>query len=510
MHPRLQQFLRFEAWFLAVFIILFFYYDFHLVISEKPNGPHIWRQSDCASMAWNYYKNTANLFEPQIHNQIFGNGKTAGEFPIVYWLVGMLYRIFGPHEGIFRIVNLLFLWVGLIFLGKTIRLITDDKFWSWAIPILIFASPVLVFYTFGFLPEPPSMGLSMIGWYYFFLFREKTENRHLIWSLAFFTLAGLIKISSAISLIAIGGIFFIEWNKWGKFGDKQIFSGKKRIYLASFIVSLVIILSWYGYASWYNGHNEVHYFRMAPLPIINVKQGDFYFIIHRLFTAMGEWAYYPFTHLVILFLTAMIFSSKGRKYPLLFGISLLTFFGVLMYFFFFFQLFTVHDYFMMMMLLFPMWVFIHAAFIIKNDFPTLNNSWVFRLVVLAFVVLNVYHTRWQTRKTAPEFKEHPTFYDPGFEPWLSKIGVSPDKKVISLPDKSPNNTLYLMGRKGWSTYTVSLIPYHIHQFQREGAEYLILSDTTLFSQDGFPPLLTQAVGDYKGIYVFKLSPISQE
>ena len=227
MHPRLQQFLRFEAWFLAVFILLFFYLDFHIVISEKPNGRHIWRQSDCTSMAWHYYSTTANLFTPHIHNHIIGNGKAAGEFPIIYWLVGMLYRIFGPYEGIFRVVNLLFVWTGLVFLGKTIRLITEDRFWGWTIPILLFASPVLVFYAFGFMPEPPAMGLSMVGWYYFFLFREKSESRHFYWTLLFFTLAGLIKISSAISLIAIGGIFFIEWNGWGKFGEKTDFQRKK-------------------------------------------------------------------------------------------------------------------------------------------------------------------------------------------------------------------------------------------------------------------------------------------
>ena len=252
------------------------------------------------------------------------------------------------------------------------------------------------------------------------------------------------------------------------------------------------------------------YFRMTPLPVISASQNDFYFIIYRLFTGMGEWAYYPFTHLVILFLAAMIFSSKGRKYSLLFSISILTFFGVLMYFFFFYQLFTLHDYFMMMMLLFPMWVFIHSAFIIKKEHQSLNDSWVFRIMILAFVFLNVYHSKWQTRMLAPKVKEHPTLYDPGFKPWLEEIGVSHDKLVISLPDVSPNNTLYLMDREGWSGYTVRKVPEHVYIFQNKGAEYLILSDTSVFKQEAYQSLLTQPVGDYKGVHVFRLPPIPQE
>ena len=497
---------------LSALLVLFFYYGFHQTLSLPPKGPHVWRQSDCASLAWHFYSTDANLFSPHIHNHILGNGKAVGEFPIVYWTVGMLYRIFGPHEAIFRLINILLLWIGLLALARGIHLAIGDKFWATVVPLLVFTSPVLVFYTNGFLPEPPALGLSFIGWYFFFRFIKDAQQKTFIWAMVFFTLAALVKVSTAINWIMVAGIFFMEWNGWAAFKQgAPIFAQSKLKYLPAFLVSILLIGGWYVYAYQYNVHNEMGYFRMEPVPVINASQADFYFIIYRFFTKMGEWAYYPFTHLVILFLAAVAFSGKGRKHPFFFTLSLLSFAGVLLYFCLFFQLFTVHDYFIMVMILFPLWVFIHGAQIISRDFPQVNRSWAFKGIVLAFLALNAYHAHWEVgsryKNLAYHGSENPHFYDEGFKPWLEKIGVPEDALVISLPDNSPNNSLYLMDREGWTGYTARRIPIDIRDFQNRGAEFLILAGEDWIKREDIQETLGDSLGAFGDVYVYKLAPI---
>ena len=501
------RFLDTDVWILGALLLMFIYYGFPSILPLEPQGPHIWRQSDGASMAWHFYQSTVNLFQPEIHNQITGDGQTAGEFPIIYWIVGMLYRVFGPHEIIFRTLNLLILFSGLIALGRGLRLLIDDRFWAVALPLLFFTSPVLVFYGSGFMPEPPALGISFWGWYFFLKYREHGLQKDFIWSMVFFCLAMLIKISTAVGFLTVGGLFFLEWNGWAKFGkiDRLIFAAPARKYVWYFVGALGLVAAWYLYGDWYNHHHKVGYFRTTPLPIIYSSLVDFNEVIHKLFTSLGEAAYYPFTHVVVLFCMALVFSARGRKYPFLLGISIFTTLGVFMYFCFFFQLFTVHDYFLMVMLVFPLWIFVHSAYVVKHDFPSLNQSWVFKILVVAFLAVNVYHAHWETRKKYKKpHRENPAYYEPAFQDWLLEIGVQPEDKVISLPDQSPNSTLYLLQRSGWSGYSVRRIPLDIEIFRDLGAKYLIVSGETYVQREDLQPMLTQPLGNYGSVFVYRL------
>ena len=77
-----------------------------------PRGVHQWRQTDCASIALNYFQDSPGFFHPQEHNLTGENGATVSEFPVLYYLDAQLYRLFGPHELIMRLVNLCSWWQG--------------------------------------------------------------------------------------------------------------------------------------------------------------------------------------------------------------------------------------------------------------------------------------------------------------------------------------------------------------------------------------------------------------
>ena len=95
-----------------VFIFFIFSYFFLNRYEEisffKPYSVHQWRQADCYSIASNYYENNLPFLEPSIHQIGYSNnGKTISEFPIIYYSVSKLWRLFGKHAVIYRLLNFL-------------------------------------------------------------------------------------------------------------------------------------------------------------------------------------------------------------------------------------------------------------------------------------------------------------------------------------------------------------------------------------------------------------------
>src|SRR5690554_7009792 len=69
-------------------------YQYHKVLFLKPQSIHQWRQADCLSITKNY-EESLNFFQAEIHNFISdgeSSGKTAGEFPALYYFMGVLWR----------------------------------------------------------------------------------------------------------------------------------------------------------------------------------------------------------------------------------------------------------------------------------------------------------------------------------------------------------------------------------------------------------------------------------
>ncbi len=493
-----------------VLILLFFVYDYNEIIFLQPQSVHLWRQSDCASQIWNFYDKTANLFTPQIHNQIMGNGKAAGEFPITYWFSGMLYRVLGPHIWIARMVHVLIVFSGLWAFSRTIQRILKDRFWAAAIPILLFSSPVFVFYTCNFLPEPPAMGCIFWGWYFFFKYREEQTFSSFLWSVAFFSLGTLIKVSTGISFVAVAGIFIIEWNRWQTFGEanQPIFKGNMWKKAAAFLGGVLLIGAWYVYANTYSIQNQSYYFLNVIKPITDISQNDFYFIFYQVFAIHLENAFMPFLHLLNLFLMVYTFRRKGRSYRLLFSINLLMFLGTLTYILLWFWNFNIHDYYITITLLYPAWLFVHAAQVFKEEFSHVNVSWVFQFLVTLVVAYSVHYTDFEIHKRYHRVEYHTrenlNFYDSGFKEYLTEVGVTQDKKVISLIDISPNNTLYLMNRKGWSSYNVLRYPDDVNFYKERGAEYLIIGTPHLLEDPSLQEFYGNEVGVFGDIHIYKL------
>ena len=228
MKELLKKLLRFDLMMLVWLGALFIYYNFDALLPLQPQSVHHWRQSDCASFAWNYYATTWNFFEAHFNNLGWrGDGKAALEFPIIYYVVGMIWRVAGPHPWIFRLINILIVFAGLWAYARLIRLLVKDNFWPIFVSGLLFTSPVMVYYTVNFLPDVPAIAVSFIGWHCLLLYSEHGRHKSFVWALVWFTLAALLKAPAGLGLMSAFALYFIEWNGWFRFrGKKGLFPGK--------------------------------------------------------------------------------------------------------------------------------------------------------------------------------------------------------------------------------------------------------------------------------------------
>jgi hypothetical protein len=102
-------------------------------------------------------------------------------------------------------------------------------------------------------------------------------------------------------------------------------------------------------------------------------------------------------------------------------------------------------------------------------------------------------------------------YTPGFRQFIDSIGIGKNDKVISTPDPTPDVSLYLINRPGWSNYrfpeigNITYNPVGISRTIDEGAHYLIISDTSAaFLIPGVKLFPKKYMGHYGNIYIYKL------
>ena len=188
--------------FFALLLAVSLFYNYPSILSSRPYSIHQWRQSDCLSITMNYYKENTGFFEPAVHWVGAKDGKTVSECPLIYYSVAQLWKVFGYHEFIFRLLNILIVFTGLFCLFKLIQGIISDNFWSYIVAFLLFASPILVFYTNNFMADAPAFALALIGCC---LMGKSYRQQKKAWyylAFVFFLLGGLIKISSLIIFVA--------------------------------------------------------------------------------------------------------------------------------------------------------------------------------------------------------------------------------------------------------------------------------------------------------------------
>jgi hypothetical protein len=206
----------------------------------------MWRQCDTASIARNFYYYGMNIFYPQV----LTSGATEGyigetEFHLYPFTVAILYKIFGVHEYLGRLVSILAFCGGAFFLYKLSRKYTNEMV---AIIALLFYTfnPYIFFYSRSFQPESTMLFLSITMLYFFSEWIEKEGW----WRFAMMTLCATAAFLVKIPTICLGLPllylclrkyrinFILQWKLW---------------FFA--VISLVPVILWCRHSSYLNSIN---------------------------------------------------------------------------------------------------------------------------------------------------------------------------------------------------------------------------------------------------------------
>jgi len=380
--------------FLLSFIALFFLYGYYDILFLRPQSMHQWRQADCLQLAHNYLNNW-NFFQPSIHNYFSDNdtsGKSAGEFPILYYFVAILWKIFGEHEFIYRIVVLTIFYAGLYVLNDLLKNLFNSVFWSLSITILISTSPILVFYSNNFLTNVPAFSFMLLGWNYFYKYYIHKKNKWLIVSTVFFTLAGLLKMTAYISFIIIGFYYFVEFIGYllKPKEPRRIFKELLNSFITLFS-GFLILLSWYVYATYYNNLHGGKYTFNGLMPVwemskekwASIKTFVDNILVHQFLSTISLW--------VVVFMMLFLLLNFKKVNKFIYTTLILLIIAITCFVLLWIQAMDAHDYYIINLLILPLFIFVGFIWHFKINYEYVLKNKTIKILFSVFVAYNIFY-----------------------------------------------------------------------------------------------------------------------
>ncbi len=486
---------------------------------------HAWRKADTLAFSWNYYQGSSFFFPETNHISYLGNRNAAAEFPVVYYFVGNLWKIFGPHEWIAKLVSFFTLIISLTLFSSVVNHFLKSQIKTLVFSGIIFSSPILLFYSDSLLPNVFAFSLALIAAYFLFIYFDRKKS----WSLTFFTLfltlAVLVKVTVLISVFTFAGAACFYYF----FKQKTLLTTHRTLFITLcgvMIFTITCTFFWYYYAITYNATNKSLMFSTDIRPIWevdSVRRGEIWEIIwKRQFNLLFH--YWTLVPTLVFVLYLMVRKKIASFYYWLLGIGLI---GVSAYILLWFWVFDVHDYYLIEMLFFPLIIFFIA---VKNfEFPTnlffqfptyIAISILFVAVLHAisythisfgknnFITKNTFLVNEDVKQNWDEIHWHHSEHLQKLQESkneLQKI-IKENDTVFCLTDQSPNVDLYTIQRIGYSNYTflkTKPYPSQIPTFIKKGARYMLI-----VGNDPIDPLMKQFTKDTvyakNSVFIFDL------
>ena len=476
----------------------------------RPQSVHQWRQSDSASYALNYYQKNTGFFHPQTMNMRGEDCEMVSEFPIIYYLTSIFYKWFGFNEIILRLITYSFFAIGLFFLFKlSLQLFGNRVIMAFVPPIFLLSAPYVSYYALNFLSNVPALGMTLAAWHFYFNWWKKEKSYYLWAGMCFMTIGMLLKPIVGISLIAF--LMTSIFKYFSLFGLKPFSQPSKRLVtllISSFLVISINVL-WIYFAKKYNSDSGYRHNLLGVLPIWNMEKEHILETFKLLRIKWGYQLYYPpIFPIVVLGIISMFFLRKIISKPLLIATVLLIL-GQICYFFLYFETFYHHDYYLINVIIAPLFILISN---VDGWIRMKKPRWVVPIVTFLMVftiAVSFKHSRFIIRERYFGSLWEGVNRDlESVEPYLRSIGVNRKDLVVSVPDKSPNISLYLMNQQGW-TEIFNTEEYDMHHFVEQGAKYLIINDSSYINNEPYYQYTYNKVGQFRSISVFNLDQNSK-
>lgn len=496
-HRHLRTDLAHAAAFCAALAIIAWLYDYPRIAPLGPTSNHAWRQADGASLALNYAQNGMRLFEPQLHNLFGGEGRAAGELPLLNYAVAALYLVVGHEHAVYRWFNFAVLAAGLFLSSRALLRWTGDPWLALFPPLLLLGSPLIAFYGFGFLPNTTAFGLILIAAYAYLRFAATARRGWLYAAAVFASLAGLTKISALIPFLAIAATTAVFRRFDPAAAERSGLPSWRDLVLASALV-LGVNAAWYAWAQHYNALHGSSYFLLETRPLWELPASriweDALFLLFR----QRRWYFHGAVLLALASLGAVLLVSRHlppvpRLYLRLCAAGsaafLLLFFGQL----------RVHEYYSIDVLPLAVSLLGLGAWLIATRMPRLARSAVFRFALVLLLSLNLQHATARMRRLY-----NPARIDDAFasldkraelQQFTADLGIDRGARALVLGDASPNRALYSLDLRGWSHAGHHLGPAAFAQYAERGVRFLVVlapsrADESAIAYPGARPIAT--------------------
>lgn len=234
-------------------------------LHELPVGIHGWAQADRLALAINFYDYGFHFLTPRTSSLTSINGVTGVEFPFQAYVAALGGLVVGRSNipAVFRALDIAMTVLGFFYMFRLVFERTGH-FVAGLVPgAFLLASPFFAFYAGSFMPDPFSLSLSFIAYFYWFRFFEQRHFIDLRRALLLLALAGLIKTTTALLFGAVVGITLL----WAYLNPTLLLPRQRWLLLAWAALGFGVI----AYFFLHNRHlNELYLsdqFRATPNPV---------------------------------------------------------------------------------------------------------------------------------------------------------------------------------------------------------------------------------------------------
>jgi hypothetical protein len=495
---------------LLAIVFLFLLNFYSQTLFYRPSSIHQWRQADCLSITKNYYEEGMHFFSPKVHCLRAPQGKAVSEFPLINYTVAMLWRVFGEHEFIYRLLNYLIYLVAIFVLFNTLLRFfesTSTLYIFFAVSLLL-TSPLLVYYSLNFLSDVPALSFNIMAFCFLFWFYHTKKISYFYLSLLLGTLAVLLKASALMGLAMLSFILLIDLLKLNSFFKLEKLFHRKILPSLFVILSILLIKKWYTFALHYNTFDS-GVFLLTVVPIWDMKEGAIFDVLKQLFNNLfPTFLNRPMFTLFFCCVLFVAFNLKKVNGLLRYSFIFSALFFVL-FILVFFQVFTVHDYYLINLFIFVIvTLFCLLEIMCQIDFK-LNRYLKFTIPIL--IIFNAFYAAAEYRlKTIKDDKLCAWYpfiskderngaryffwsYERTLKPFediqtdLRKLGIQRKDIFVNVADESPNISLYFVDQKG---YTLSRDHFLkdslcLEKLMSRKIQYLAFTDTSLLHKKAF-------------------------
>lgn len=494
--------------FWLIWIVLSAYLGIFKALPKAPESVHQGAQCDRACVAWNYYHEDMNFFLPRVSEDRQSEGITGMEFPIIPYTVALLYKVFGPHDFIYRLLLYILVSLGVFHAWKITGLFMQQNLQRLLLVFGWYCSPILVFYTPNFLADAGAMAFVMMAWYHLLLRIYGIEparnlRRFALWM----SLAGLLKVSFLIYGIA-GFLLLFLWRFFKNQPLQIVFTQRDFLWMTS---PFIPVTAWYGYSGWLTRKTSNMHFLQSMNPAKSLTE-----FFQNSQNALNNWdeSMYKsgfFSFFLVILIVILVFRMRESLLPGLAAAIMLAGFGSI--WMLFNRQFLYHDYYFILIFpaLFFGWLFLQQLF---QEQRTVMMGCIPVVMGIAFWVIpfiNAGHAAHiMNRRYATGDYYHQNAFREAEElveqADTLNIIIPENARVFYAFDNTPNTALYLLKKRGVRISRDFGPEITADILAKSRAKYLVLNDTALWFSRYEPSLKTgaRAVYHQKNTHVFRL------